>query len=224
MSIGTTFMGVGNLFTAGGVVMFPLLGFSVLAIALILERILFWMQINGRQDRVVKEVLNLYRHNNVVSAMDKLHQSTDLPVSRIFLAALQLEDATPEEFRLALESSAQAEIPLLKRFQTVFDTIISLAPLLGLLGTVLGLITSFASLSIGDAGGAKTAAVTGGISEALVSTASGLVVAIFTLLFANVFRGLHQRQMAFIQEHGGQLELLYRRRYERGETSYAPSR
>jgi biopolymer transport protein ExbB len=217
-------MGIGNIFAAGGVVMYPLLGFSILAVSLIIERVLFWMQINGRQDRVVKEVLTLYKHNNVVSTLDKLKQNSDLPVARIFLAALELEESTPEEFRLALESSAQAEIPLFKRFQTVFDTIISLAPLLGLLGTVLGLIASFASLSVEGVGGAKTLGVTGGISEALVSTASGLVVAIFTLLFANVFRGLHQRQMAFIQEHGGQLELLYRRRYERGEKSYASSR
>jgi biopolymer transport protein ExbB len=221
-------MGFINLFTDGGIVswivMLPLLGFSILAIALILERLLFWMQINGRQDRVVKEVINLYRHNNVVSTLDKLRQNSDLPTPRIFLAALELENATPEDFRLALESSAQAEIPLLKRFQTVFDTIISLAPLLGLLGTVLGLIDSFASLNLGDVGGTKTAGVTGGISAALYSTAFGLAVAIFTLFFANTFRGLHQRQLAFIQEHGGQLELLYRRHYERGDKSYAATR
>jgi biopolymer transport protein ExbB len=92
------------------------------------------------------------------------------------------------------------------------------------LGTVLGLITSFASLNLGDVGGTKTVGVTAGISEALVSTASGLVVAIFTLLFANTFRGLYQRQMALIQEYAGQLELLYRRRYERGEMIYASTR
>ncbi len=217
-------MAINNLFTAGGVVMFPLLGFSVLAVALIIERIRFWVQINSRQNRVVREVLNLYRLNNVVGAMEKLQQNIDLPLARIFLAALELEEATPEDFRLALETAAQAEIPLLKRFQNIFDTIISLAPLLGLLGTVLGLIASFASLNIGDVGGTQTAGVTSGISEALVSTASGLVVAIFTLLFANTFRGLYQRQIAMIQEYGGQLELLYRRRYERGEKPYAASR
>ena len=213
-----------NIFKAGGVVLWPLLGFSVLAVALIIERLIFWVRINGRQSRIVREVLHLYRLNNVVNALDKLHQNTDLPIARIFLAALDLEEATPEEFRLALESSAQAEIPLLKRFQNIFETIIGLAPLLGLLGTVLGLISSFASLNIGDVGGTKTSGVTGGISEALVATASGLVVAIFTLLFANTFRGLYQRQIALIQEYGGQLELLYRRRYERGDKSYAPTR
>ncbi len=150
-----------------------------------------------------------------------LEQNSDLPVARIFMAALELEEATSEEFRLALESAAQAEIPLLKRFNTVFETIISLAPLLGLLGTILGLITSFASLRLGDVGGTNTSNVTGGISEALISTASGLVVAIVTLLFANTFRGLYIRQIALIQEYGGQLELLYRRRHEKGESSYA---
>lgn len=209
-----------NLFTAGGVVMIPLLGFSILAVMLIIERISFWVRINRRQRRVVREVLTLYRRDNVVSAIEQLRKNTDLPISRIFLAALELEQPNPEELRLALESEAQAEIPLLKRFQNIFETIISLAPLLGLLGTVLGLISSFASLNIGDVGGTKTSGVTGGISEALVSTAFGLVVAIFTLLFANTFRGLYQRQIALIQEYGGQLELLYRRRYERGEKDY----
>ena len=217
-------MEISNLFTAGGVVMWPLLAFSLLGVALIIERFIFWVRINNRQNKVVREVLQLYRLDNVVSALDKLQKNTDLPIARIFLAALELEEATPEEFRLALESEAQAEIPLLKRSQNIFETIIGLAPLLGLLGTVLGLINSFASLNIGDVGGTKTTGVTSGISEALVSTASGLVVAIFTLLFANTFRGLYQRQIAWIQEYGGQLELLYRRRYERGDKSYAPTR
>ena len=113
---------------------------------------------------------------------------------------------------------------MLKRFQNIFDTIISLSPLLGLLGTVLGLIASFSSLNLGDVGGSQTANVTGGISEALVSTAAGLVVAISTLIFANTFRGMYQRQMALIQEYGGELELLYRRRYERRNKNYASTR
>ncbi|MEH1804788.1 MAG: MotA/TolQ/ExbB proton channel family protein [Nostoc sp.] len=217
-------MEISNLFTAGGVVMWPLLAFSLLGVALIIERIIFWVKINNRQNKVVREVLQLYRLDNVVSALDKLQKNADLPIARIFLAALELEEPTPEEFRLALESEAQAEIPLLKRSQNIFETIIGLAPLLGLLGTVLGLINSFASLNIGDVGGSKTTGVTSGISEALVSTASGLVVAIFTLLFANTFRGLYQRQIAWIQEYGGQLELLYRRRYEKGDKSYLPNR
>jgi biopolymer transport protein ExbB len=208
-------MTITNLFTAGGVVMWPLLAFSLLAVALIIERVIFWFKVTGKQNRVAQGVIKLYRLDDVVSSVELLRNNADLPIARIFLAALELEEATPEEFRLALESEAQAEIPVLKRFQNIFDTIIGLSPLLGLLGTVLGLINSFASLNLGDVGGTKTAGVTAGISEALVSTATGLIVAIFTLFFANSFRGLYQRQIAWIQEYGGQLELLYRRRYER---------
>lgn len=214
-------MAIKNVFIAGGIVMIPLLIFSVVSIALIVERVWFWYQVTRRQKIVIREVLNNYRRENVVGALNTLQQNVDLPLARIFLSALELEEPTPDEFRLALESEAQAEIPIIKRFNTAFETIIGLSPLLGLLGTVLGLITSFASLDIGDVGGTKTAGVTSGISEALVSTASGLVVAIFTLMFANIFRGLYTRQIARIQEYGGQLELLYRRRYERTGKSYA---
>lgn len=212
------------MFLAGGFVMWPLLVFSVAAIATIAERIAFWFRVNRRQTHVVRDALTLYRRDNVVGAIDKLKLNADLPISRIFLAALLLEEPTPEEFRLALESEAQAEIPVLKRFNNMYDTIISLAPLFGLLGTVTGLITSFGSLTLGDVGGTKTAGVSAGISEALISTATGLIVAIFTLMFANTFRGFYIRQIARIQEYSGQLELLYRRHYERGEKSYAPTR
>lgn len=215
-------MPISNLFTLGGLVMWPLLGLSILSMALILERLIFWMQVARQQDRMVREVLALYRRS-AKAAFQRLEQNLQLPIARIFLAALELEQATPEEFRLALESAAQAELPLLKRFNTVFETVISVAPLLGLLGTILGLINSFSSLRIGDLGGSQTAGVTAGISEALVSTAAGLILAIVTLLFANLFRGLYSRQIALIQEYGGQLELLYRRRFERGGVPYASS-
>lgn len=206
-------MAIDNLFEAGGIVMWPLLGFSILSTALILERLLFWFRVARRQDRVVREALKLYRHNPS-GAYGLLERNADLPIARIFMAALMLERPNPEEFRLALESAGQAELPLMRRFNTVFDTVISVAPLLGLLGTILGLINAFASLRVGDVGATQSVGVTEGISEALVSTAAGLVVAIFTLLFTNVFRGIYRRQVSLIQEYGGQLELLYRRRWE----------
>lgn len=212
-----------NWFEACGIVAWPLLAFSIAGIAMIAERVLFWFQINRRQNRVVREVLNIYQRDPD-AAIHRLKKNADLPIARIFLTALGLDRPNPEEFRIALESAAQAELPTLKRFNVAFDTIIALAPLLGLLGTVLGLITSFASLNLGDIGGTKTTGVTAGISEALVSTASGLVVAMFTIMFANTFRGFFLRQMAMIQEYGGQIELLYRRHYELGDKSYAPTR
>lgn len=202
--------------------MMPLLGFSILSVTLIIERIRFWVKIMRRTDRFVRQFLYQYRRNQQV-AFQLLDKNCDLPIARIFIAALQLEEPNPEEFRLALESAAQAEMPLLKRFATVLETVINLSPLLGLLGTVLGLMRSFASLKLGDLAGTQAGGVTAGISEALVSTASGLGVAIVTLLFANTFRGLYLRQMALIQEYGGQLELMYRRRLDQRHLPYIPT-
>ncbi|MDY7023381.1 MAG: MotA/TolQ/ExbB proton channel family protein [Cyanobacteriota bacterium] len=196
-----------------GIVAWPLLAFSVVAIALVIERGYFWFRTWRRQSQVVRDALKLYKAYPE-RAIDLLQLNVDLPIARIFLEALELDNPNPEEFRLAIESAAQAEIPTFRRFSTVFDTIIAISPLLGLLGTVLGLITAFSSLQIGDIGGSSTTGVTGGISEALASTVLGLVVAIFTVLFANTFKGFYKRQIALIQEYAGQLELLYRRKYE----------
>lgn len=203
-----------NFFIAGGIVAYPLLLFSLAAGACIIERFVFWLRINRRQRKVVREVFGLYRQD-ADSAILFLKRHGDLPISRIFLEALELEEANAEEFQIALESATQAEIPSLKRFNTVFDTIIALSPLLGLLGTILGLMQSFSALNIGGMGGDGSGQVTGGISEALVSTVMGLVVAIFTLFFSNIFNGFYQRKLAYIQEVGGQLELLHRRYYEK---------
>ncbi len=207
------------LWTLGGIVTLPLLGFSLLAVALIIERIVFWTKLKRKQGRVVREVLSLYR-SEPFSAIKKLQNHADLPIARIFLAAMELENPTAEEFRLALESSTQGELATLRRFNTLFQTIITISPLLGLLGTILGLIRSFSSMELGNIASSNTEGVTGGLGEALVSTVMGLVVAIFTLLFANAFRGLYLRELASIQELSGQLELIYRR-FHQGGKDYA---
>ena len=214
----------GEILISAGIVAIPLLIFSIVAIALITERIVFWYRINHRQTKVVRESLALYRQDPSL-AQEKLERNVDLPIARIFLEAISLEDAEPDELALAIDGATQAEVPVIKRFNNVFDTIITLSPLLGLLGTVLGLIRSFSALNLGDIGGTKTAGVISGISEALVSTAFGLIVAVATLFFANTLRGFYLRQLAMIQEYSAELELLYRRRRKQTkpsvEVSYA---
>lgn len=199
-----------NRLAAGGIVMVPLLVFSVLTLALVVERARFWWQLQRQQRAWLTAVLGAYA-DHPQRAVALLKQRPHSPVARIFLAALSLEDATPEEFSLALETAAQAEIPQLKRFQTWFETVVGMAPLLGLLGTVLGLMEALSSLRLGEGG--NESGVTLGVSEALTSTAAGLVVAMVALLFANLFQGLYRRQRALIQETGGKLEILQRRYY-----------
>lgn len=201
-----------DLFRAGGFVMWPLLISSLAVTALILERGFFWLKIHQHQDRFIRQVLVLYS-TQPKEAIERLRKQLQFPLARIFLAALTLEQGTPDDFRLALESAAQAEIPMLKRFNTLFETVIATAPLLGLLGTILGLMRSFSSIQIGETTGGSAASVTAGIGTALISTATGLLVAIATLLFANLFLGLYRRQRSAIESYCGQLELLYRQYY-----------
>jgi biopolymer transport protein ExbB len=208
-----------ELFAAGGIVMVPLLGFSIIVLALAIERVIFWGRARKQQKRVVRSVLQLYQENPALTEAT-LKQHLHLPIARIFLEAISLPHATPNEFRLALDGGTQTEIPSLKRFNNIFETIVGLAPLLGLLGTVTGLIRSFGSLTLGDVGSSKTMGVTAGISEALVSTAVGLVVAVLALLAANTFRTFYAQQVAYIDECCTQLELLQLRSHRHQEVSH----
>ncbi len=143
-------MEITNLFAAGGIVMYPLLLFSIVVVTLAIERCYFWFKIGSRQPPLIHTILDLYQQQSPL-VIDRLKREQDLPIARIFLSALVLQNATPEEFCLAMESEAHHEIPVLRRFNNIFDATIGLAPLFGLLGTILGLINSFSALKIGTA-------------------------------------------------------------------------
>ncbi|MFL0768254.1 MAG: MotA/TolQ/ExbB proton channel family protein [Prochlorococcus sp.] len=196
-----------EIFRAGGIVIIPLVFFSIVSISLIIERAIFWIRLCRHQREFGHEMLSIFR-NKPESIIAFLQGNLLSPLARILLEALEIRKLSPQQFHLSIASAIQGEIPRLRRFDTAFSTIISVSPLLGLLGTILGLITSFDAIELGSMG-QNAKAVTGGISEALVSTAAGLVVAIGTLFFANIFRGLYRREMAFIQEYAGQMEVIY---------------
>jgi biopolymer transport protein ExbB len=199
---------------SGGITIIPLMICSFLVVTLAIERAIFWSQNKKQQKRIIKTALNIYQ-DDPTQAEEFLQQHIDLQIARIYLEALSIPNATPSEFVLALDAGTQSEIPKLKRFNNIFEIIVGLAPLLGLLGTVTGLITSFASLTLGDIGGSKSLNVTGGISEALISTAVGLVVAILALIASSIFRSLYAQQIAYFDECCTQLELQHLRSHRK---------
>jgi biopolymer transport protein ExbB len=198
-----------KIFQAGGFVMWPLLIFSIVIVALSIERLVFWRKTMSRQKNFVQRFFTSYREYPQLKPQE-LSRDEDLPLARIFMAALSLPNPTVEDFRLALETESQAELPGLNRFAEIFDSVITLSPLLGLLGTVIGLMNSFAALGIGGANASNTNNISAGIGEALTATATGLVVAIFASIVASIFRSRYQRQLTFLQEYCGQAELIYR--------------
>lgn len=197
--------------------MVPLLLLSILALTAIFERGWFWFGVLTKERETVNRVLDTVRRNDWVTATEMARQAYDQPIGRFLYAPLQLKESDPELFRLALESAAEEELAGMRRGDKILEAVIALAPLLGLLGTVIGLIISLRNIRIGDIGGASTAGVTTGIGEALISTASGLIVAIFSLVFYRLFQAFLFNQIKVFRKAGNDLELLYRQRWAQQE-------
>lgn len=190
--------------------MWPLLVLSVATIACAIERGWFWFQFLRQEDRIVRDVLEAARVD-LDKAAAIASQAQWLPIGRYLLAALKLRQPTPETFRLALEAAGDKEFVNIRKGDKLLESVVGLAPLLGLLGTVTGLIATFNNLNIGGGGasdGATKAAA--GIGEALITTATGMLVAIIALVFFRIFVTLQARQVDYFSEVGTELELIYR--------------
>ncbi|MGF1497062.1 MAG: MotA/TolQ/ExbB proton channel family protein [Elainellaceae cyanobacterium] len=199
-----------DLVVKGGPVMIPLLALSVMTLATALERGWFWFRLLSQEDRVVHDVLEAARYN-LSEARAIAEQAQHLAIGRFLLAPLRLKQSNPETFRLALESAADREFVQMRKGDKFLETVVALAPLLGLLGTVTGLIVTFNNLDIGGGsageGGQLAAA---GIGEALITTAAGMLVAILALVFFRLFVTLQAQQIDYFSEAGTELELIYR--------------
>ena len=184
----------------GGIVMVPLLACSLISLALTIERFFFWAKINSQQ--TVQNMLGLAEQGEFDKAM-KLGKESQHPIARVLAAGLAHRNPAPAK---APEAAAQAQLPTLKKRLGALDTIITLAPLLGLLGTVVGMIGSFDIMS--EAGIGQPHAVTGGVAEALIATATGLLIAILTLVPYNYFSSRVEKEMDAMEHFSSSLELL----------------
>lgn len=202
-------MSVAELFEKGGLTMGPLLFLSVLALSTIIERLWFWITILTKEKEIIEQILEAAREE-WNTATEIARRASNQPIGRFLYAPLRLPKPDPEVFRLALEASADDEIASMRRGEKALEAVIALSPLLGLLGTVLGLINSLRSIRIGDLGTASTAGVTLGIGEALISTAAGLLIAIAAVAFYRLFQGFVFSQVKLFRRAGSELELLYR--------------
>ncbi len=187
--------------------MWPLLFFSIISFACIIERFIFW-----------KRVVSLNRNNlNLIaekfSNLENLKHSknkNDLynPYKKLLLKVKEFNLNNQKNLSIALSISLQSIQYEFDKFNNFFSTTIAISPLLGLLGTVFGLINSFSFIDIGNIG-VNAKEVTGGISEALISTAAGLIIAIFTLIFSNYFKAIRNKQLRIMNEFCGKFETIY---------------
>ena len=178
----------------------PLMGLLLLVtIIVIVERLYFYHRVVN-SGSTLEDDLNVVEYQNA-DQLKKLeaHYETTLQVSLI-AAATSANNDDAETMDRKIEESIMWQLPKLDRGIWVLDTSVTLAPLMGLLGTIIGMVHAFDILGAADNSGSSTKMVTGGIAEALVATGAGLLIAIVAVLFLNHFNkrirvALHQMDL-----------------------------
>ena len=178
----------------GGFMMYPLLLSALVALAVILERSYIFHRRYVTPGGFVAQVLKHVQSNQLDQARKSCAQ-TESPIASVMAAGLEHFQNPVAEMELAMKNRAEEWIPVMERSIEVIDTVITAAPLMGLLGTITGMMASFKVLS--EKGVNEPNAITGGVAEALIATATGLVIALICLVAYNYFSG---RVKVFIYE------------------------
>lgn len=175
-----------ELIVAGGWIMAPIILCSILAFTIVVERFWSLREKNIAPDNLVDQIIKLHQKNRITNeAIEKLYNNS--PLGRILASGLRNVGNQRDIMKESIEEEGRQVVQELERFLNTLGTIASITPLLGLLGTVIGMIKVFTvitSLGVGD-----PKILADGISEALITTAAGLSVAIPTVMFYRYFRG-----------------------------------
>lgn len=189
---------------SGGPVMWPLLLCSIAVCTVIVERSLFWFSIQRRRNRkLMDEVLTLAESGNWELIREKVTGCQD-HIIRLLVVGLVHRDY---DMGRAMEAEANLMLQRMNRFMPVLDTMITVAPLLGIFGTVLGIIASFKIL--GSSGIADPKLVTSGIAQALITTATGLGISIIAVIPYNYFNTRINRAVHVMEKYATNLEVVY---------------
>ncbi len=186
-----------ELVIAGGWLMLPIILCSVVAMAIIIERLWSLRQSRVVPDNLVAQVWKLHCDG----AMTSEHLAalkTSSPLGCILSAGIINRDHSREIMKEAIEEVGHQVVHDLERYLNTLGTIASISPLLGLLGTVIGMIKVFSAITLVGVG--DPAVLAGGISEALITTAAGLSVAIPSLMFHRYFNGKVERLVVIMEE------------------------
>jgi biopolymer transport protein ExbB len=203
-----------QIFDQGGPVMYPLLVCSVMALSVVIERAIFWLRIQIQsQPSLVDEILELSRQGDWESIREKTVHKKDYIIKILVSGILHKEFSMVK----AMEAAAADEIKHMRRFMGVLDTMITVAPLLGIFGTVLGIISSFEIL--GSAGIEHPQEVTRGIAQALITTAAGLGIAILSVFPYNYFNSRVENAAVSIEKYATSLEIVYEKLTQAGGKS-----
>jgi biopolymer transport protein ExbB len=201
-----------QIFLKGGPVMYPLLLCSILVITIAIERLWFFFSHHGDTDEIKRVVLRLLEKDAPLDAIQYL-QRINHPVARVLQAGLVSYGKDISEMEQNLKDCGEMEIRRMERGLGLLNSIITAAPLLGLLGTVFGIIKSFEILSVTE-GLPSMTAISRGIAEALFTTAAGLIIAIPSLFILHWLNNFVQRRIDQMNLSKDLLEAYRNRRPE----------
>jgi len=205
-----------DMFIRGGPLMWPLLICSIVSLTISVERILFWWREKRRRDNNrLEKIFRQAEAGDHQSVLHNNHVRTDGNDRLDFSARILISGLANRCYGLreSMEVAAEDEIERMKRGLDILDTIITMAPLLGILGTVLGIIDSFDLL--GHSGIEDPKAVTGGIAQALITTAAGLTVALMTLVPFNYMVAKVKKETKDVNKIMIRFEAAYRNGLEK---------
>lgn len=202
------------LLSQGGVFMIPLLLGSAVALAIGMER--FWLfsrlPASGKPYRT--DLDSLLERGQIEQAQ-KLAEG-DGPTRACTRAALKHWNSSPELLEAAMTAEAKQYDPILHKFLGALETIVTAAPLIGLLGTITGMMGVFRSVAgkLANDPHANTTGITAGIGEALVATATGIFVAVLALFIHNIFQAMAESRMAEADQTADTIRLAHAKKLE----------
>ena len=187
-----------NILMSGGWMMIPIIACSVFAFTISIERFIYFKKFSA--SRLAPKMLSLIEQEKMSDALAVAEQNPS-PVLRVISTGVLQRAQYPSK---AMEATAIAELTKMKRGLPALDTVITLGPLLGLLGTIIGMVDSFGIMS--ESGLGNPHAVTGGVAEALICTAAGIFVAVTTLIPYNFFIARMEQETEKIEHYATKAE------------------
>ncbi len=187
-----------NILMKGGWMMIPIIACSLLAFTITIERLIYYKKFDA--SHLAPKMLSLIEQEKFTDALAVVEQQPS-PVLRVISAGVLQRTNHPTK---AMEATAIAELTKMKRGLPAMDTVITLGPLLGLLGTIIGMVDSFGIMS--ESGLGNPHAVTGGVAEALICTAAGIFVAVTTLIPYNFFIARMEQETEKIEHYATKAE------------------
>ena len=198
-----------ELFVLGGPLMYPLLICLVISVVIIMERSVFWALLSKDRNALHVDLFLKALKKGDSDSLSKIENSSKDAIIKVLSKVSQYDS---DQLSFAMDMEVTKEFSQYKRYSNVLDTIIAIAPLIGILGTVLGIIVSFQNMAISGMDDPK--AITGGIGQALITTASGLAIAIVSLLAYNYFNSKVESISEETESYLSELELIKNKSFQ----------